>query len=125
MTAIANLYPYVFCDAEMVEQQIEKGRKLGCKKPLPEKFGYSLIGDKLVPISFDERVADQLLGLDYPYGYVLSKEDIFNSDFLDSLDVNEHAVLMPVLLELVARGEFPVDLLAPRVHDYEWENEAE
>lgn len=125
MTAITSLYPYVFCDAEMVEQQIEKGRKLGCKTPMPEQFGYSLIGDKLVPISFEQRVADQLLGLDFPYGRVLSQEDIFTEDFLARLDANEHEVLMPVLLELVARGEFPVDLLAPRVHDYEWENEAE
>lgn len=125
MTIAAHIYPTTFCDAETVAKQIKNAlKKDGCTPILPGQFGYFLIDDKIVPLTLKDRAANQLLGLEFPYGRILGKEDIFSEDFLARLDANEHAVLMPVVLELIAQGDFPLDLMVPLVNDYEWENEA-
>lgn len=75
-----------------------------------ERTGYTLIGDSLVPESFIERVLHQMGSTFYSYGTVLKKESMFLEYFLDSLTADEHEVLMPVALELMARGQFPLHL---------------
>lgn len=117
-------YPSAMCEPSFVAEMRAEGDANGHVTPEPEQCGYSLINGKLVPMTFKGRVADQLLGFQFPYGYVLGKEEIFNEDFLARLDANEHDILMPVVLELIALGDFPLNLWAPRVHDYDWENEA-
>jgi hypothetical protein len=75
-----------------------------------ERTGYTLIGDSLVPESFIERVLWQMGSTYYTYGTVLKKEHMFLQYFLDSLTTDELEVLMPVAMELMARGKFPLDL---------------
>jgi hypothetical protein len=74
------------------------------------RTGYTLIGDALVPESFIERVLRQMGRTYCIYGTVLKKERVFLEDFLESLTPEEHEVLMPVALELMARGQFPLHL---------------
>jgi hypothetical protein len=125
MTTISTPFPTAMCEASFVAEMRSEGDANGHVTPEPGQCGYSLMNGKLVPMTFKDRVADQLMGANIDYGYVLGKEDIFDADFLARLDVNEHDVLMLVVLELVALGEFPLNLWAPRVHDYEWESTAE
>lgn len=75
-----------------------------------EHTGYTLIGNALVPESFIERVLAQTDSTYYEYGTVLNKESMFLEYFLESLTPEEHEVLMPVALELMARGQFPLHL---------------
>ena len=75
-----------------------------------ERTGYMLIGDALVPESFIERVLYQMGSTYYPYGTVLKENDLFLEYFLDSLTPEEHEVLMPVVLEIMTRGKFPLHI---------------
>jgi hypothetical protein len=43
---------------------------------------------------------------DYRCNYKVT--DIFSGEFLDSLNADERELLMPVVLQLIARGDFPL-----------------
>lgn len=111
-TLATNLYASVLCEASMVEDTTETGNSNGFRTPPPEHCGYSLINDHLVPEIFIQRVIDHVDGRAFEYDCTLGKEDIFSAEFLATLDVQEHAVLMLVLLEVIARGDFEVNLWA-------------
>lgn len=124
MEKITAPFPAAMCEPSFVAEMRSQGDANGHVTPEAEDCGFILIGEKIVPMTFIRRVADQFLGLQFDYGVVLDKTEIFAEDFLARLDANEHEVLMSVVLEVIALGEFPVDLCAPRVHDFDWENEA-
>lgn len=124
MTASTNLFPSTLCDAAMVAEMTEQGSNWGYMTPPPEHCGYSLINNQLVPEIFIQRVVEHIEGCDFQYGYVLSKEDIFDAEFLSSLDAQEHEILMPVVLETIARGDFQLNLWAALVQDDECEDVA-
>lgn len=111
-TLATNLYPSVLCEASMVEDTTETGNSNGYRTPPPEHCGYSLINDHLVPEIFIQRVVDHIAGTVFEYDCTLSKEVIFSAEFLASLDECENAVLMLVLLEVIARDDFEVNLWA-------------
>lgn len=103
--------PYVstLCEAANVAYMREVGDANGYLTPLAEHCGYTLIDGKLVPETFIQRVIGHISTSNFDYGVVLTKEDIFEADFLESLDAVEHSILMPVVLQLVARDDFPLN----------------
>ena len=105
MNTTPHPYPQTLCDKEMVEFFTCEGNNNGYKTPLPEHCGYTLINDCLIPETFIQLVRSEARKIDLQYGYVLRRESIFEQEFLDSLDELELAVLMPVVLQLVARDE--------------------
>lgn len=124
MTASTNLFPSTPCETSYIEYMREEGDRSGYKTPLLEHCGYSLIANQLVPEIFIQRVIEQMHGGNYEYGLVLSKDDIFDSEFLSGLDAQEHEVLMLVVLEAVARGDFEMHLWTDPAADEECEDEA-
>ncbi len=74
----------------------------------PYHSGFTLIGDALVPESFFYSVIYQIGSTYFKYGKVLKMKDMFFPEFLDSLTADEREVLMPVVLQLMARGDFPL-----------------
>lgn len=108
MTVAKKPFPSTRCEArDFRTPELQYGNLSDANQ---ERIGYTLVGDALVPESFIERVLHQMGPTYYTYGTVLKKEDMFLEYFLDSLTANEHEVLMPVALELMARGQFPLHL---------------
>jgi len=99
-------------DASLVEAMTEEGNNNGYDTPPKEYCGYALIDGRLVPETFIQLVATELQDCVFDYGFVLAEEDIFDQEFVDTLDEMEYAVLMPVVLQLIARDQFPVNLWA-------------
>lgn len=119
MNTSTHPFPSTLCDRSMVHQDTEQGISDGDKTPLPEHCGYTLINDCLVPETFIQRVIEQLEKGLYEYGCILSKEHLFESEFLASLERAELAVLMPVVLQLVARNKLLLNLWAACPENYE------
>jgi len=111
-TNMTNLFPTTLCNASLVEEMTEAGLANGYVTPEREHCGYALINDRLVPETFIQRVMAEFDECVFDYGVVLSKEHLFDAEFLESLDEFEHQVLMPVVLLLVARDKFPLNLWA-------------
>nr|WP_315491064.1 hypothetical protein [uncultured Rhodoferax sp.] len=118
-TLATNLYPSTLCDASMVAAMTEDGENIGYMTPPLEHCGYILINNRLVPEAFIQRVIEQLAGRQFQYGCVLSEADVFDAEFLASLDEQEQSVLMFVVLEIVARGDFELNLWAAYEQDLE------
>lgn len=76
--------------------------------------GYALIDGQLVPETFIKRVKKELEDSQFEYGYILGVDDVFSEEFLESLDDDERGLLMHVVLLLVSRGEFPLNLWAAK-----------
>lgn len=108
MTATNKPYPSTRCKA--IDYRTAEAGLQCIADDEKERTGYTLIGDALVPESFIERVLWQMSATYYPYGAVLKKEDMFLECFLESLTTAEREVLIPVALELMARGQFPLHL---------------
>lgn len=104
-------YPSSMCYDSLVHQITDEERADGTYSLPQELCGYTLINGNLVPETFIQHVADQMDGVVFEYGYVLSEAKIFKNEFLDSLDELERSVLMQVVLQLMARDEFPVNLI--------------
>lgn len=102
-----NPFPSARCEARDIQTE---GKAVEFGYVEREHTGFTLIQDALVPESFIERVLYQMGSTYYSYGTVLKKEDMFFEKFLDSLTPAEHEVLMSVVLELMARGEFPLNI---------------
>jgi hypothetical protein len=92
---------------------------------MPEHCGYTLIDNLLVPETFIQRVISAIENCEFQYGTVLSKECLFDKEFLFSLDEREEVVLMPVVLQLVASGKFPLNLSSACDQDDESESESD
>lgn len=112
MNKFTNLYPCSRYTAEHIEFIAKKAAANGYQNNLPELSGYVAVDKFLVPFSFVERVAKELNGMQYEYGQVLSETFIFENEFLRTLDADEHEVLLPCVLMLIARGDFDVQLFA-------------
>lgn len=102
--------PSVGCNAAYVASMAVQAQDNGYEPALDENSGYFLINGNLVPESFVTRVADQLGDSTFDYGGVLSEADLFGDDFLAHLDATERATLMPVVMHLIARGDFPFNV---------------
>ena len=100
------------CEASFVKDEIQDAIADGYKMPPFELCGYTLIDGHLVPETFIQLVIDQLDGEVVEFGPVLSRTHIFTKEFLNSLNEADHAVLMGVVLQLVARGQVPLCLAA-------------
>lgn len=104
MTTTTAPYPHARC-----EMRDMTGYNLQVTHT-PNHCGFTLIGDDLVPESFIQRVIYEHASTCFKYGEVLRMKDIFLPEFLDTLTVDECQVLMPVVLQLIARGDFPLHL---------------
>jgi hypothetical protein len=105
-----NPFPSTMLDEDFVVEMTEEGNINNCYTPPREYCGYTLICGQLVPETFIQAVAEQIEDDIFDYGDVLGEEDIFKQEFLDALDKKSRAVLMPVVLQLVARDKFPLNL---------------
>lgn len=117
MTVSTKLFPSVLIDAANVEYMREEGAANGFLTPLAEHCGYTLIQDLLVPETFIQHVMAELSQGNFDYGFVLGKADLFEKEFLDSLDEFEQLILMPVVLQIIARDKFPLNLWAALAQD--------
>jgi hypothetical protein len=124
MTASTKLFPSTPCETSYIDYMREEGDTNGYMTPPLEHCGYSVIANHLVPEIFIQRVIEQMHGGNYEYGLVLSKDDIFGVEFLSSLGAQEHEVLMLVVLEAVARGDFEMHLWTNPTAEDECEDEA-
>ncbi|SFC17591.1 hypothetical protein SAMN05216344_110124 [Polaromonas sp. OV174] len=111
MTTITNLFPSTKCNAGYIEMMAETAAADGYKKIVPEKFGYVLVNKRLVPYTFLERMKNDIDGIGFEYGSVLSEAVIFSDQFLCSLCPDEREVLMPCLLILIERGDIDLNVL--------------
>ncbi len=105
-----TLFPSVGCNPAYVASMAEQARENGYEPALDKDSGYLLINGTLVPESLAAKVADQLTGFTFDYGVVLNEGDLFGDDFLTTLEATERAVLMPVVMHLIARGDFPFNV---------------
>lgn len=110
MGTFTNLYLSTGCDAAYVAAMAVEARDNGYEPALDKNSGYLLINGNLVPESFAANVADKLAGFTFDYGVVLNEADLFAPEFLESLDALERGVLMPVVMHLIARGDFPFNV---------------
>lgn len=111
MTTITNLFPSTRCNAEYIGLMAELAAADGYKKIVPEKYGYVLVGKRLVPYTFLERMKNDIDGIGFEYGSVLSEATTFSDQFLCSLRPDEREVLMPCLLILIERGDMDLNVL--------------
>lgn len=110
MDTFSNLYSSTGCNADYVASMAAQARDNGYEPALDINSGYLLINGNLVPESFAANVADKLAGFTFDYGFVLNEADLFAPEFLESLDALERGVLMPVVMHLIARGDFPFQI---------------
>lgn len=109
MKNISVLFTSTGCNAAYVEIMAKQAAANGHKEIAPEKCGYTLIGTHLVPETLLEQVKAELADTMFDYGFVLSEATIFSAEFLASLDQESRAVLMPAVLVLIERGDFPLN----------------
>ena len=107
-----SAYLWTPLSSAMVEEMTAEGIANGFETPPAELCAFTLIDNRLVPETFIERVKGNLANQNFDYGCVLSESCIFDAEFLDALDENERAVLMSVVLLLVSRDAFPLNLWA-------------
>lgn len=115
-TLQVNILFTPFHSAQITRKHVKamtcEGLESGYKTPSYEHCGYTLIDGILVPETFFQRVIAELEGCTFEYSAVLTKAIIFERDFLESLDEYEDAVLMSVVLQLISRDKFPLNLWA-------------
>jgi hypothetical protein len=69
-----------------------------------DAYGFILISNQLVPYSFLERLFDEMMDCNYEYGEVVAIEELFSSDFFESLTENEQEILGPCVLIIFENG---------------------
>ena len=111
MSTITNLFPSTRCNAQYIDMMAEVAAADGYKEIVPEKYGYVLVGKRLVPYTFLERMRNDIDGMGFEYGSVLSEAATFSDHFLCSLCPDEHEVLMSCLLILIERGDIHLIVL--------------
>ncbi len=109
--ALSNMFPsthyehaFYLANKSAAIQAGNEPRGIACN------FGYILIGDLLVPLSFVETVKEALCGFVFQNDFVLSAGDMFEKSFLNALDAYEWQVLMPVALILIEQGNVETNL---------------
>ena len=110
MKTITNLFPSTRCNAQYIDEMAEIAAADGYKKIVPEKYGYVLVGKRLVPYTFLERMRNDIDGIGFEYGSVLSEAASFSDHFLCSLCPDEREVLMSCLLILIERGDINLNV---------------
>ena len=103
-------FPSVLVDANYVQMMADEGDANGYVTPAPEDVRYTLIANCLVPEPFIQFVKEELEDCVFGYGWVLSPEYLFDAEFLEMLDPDQNAVLMPTVLLLASRGQLPLNL---------------
>lgn len=113
----ANNVPYISTSLNRayVENLRAEGTANGYKTPDDKLLSYTLMGDSLVPEAFIQKVKSYVDGAMFTFGEVIGIDDIFDPEFLESLNDSERRVLMPVILQLVARGDFGVCIWTERL----------
>lgn len=97
----SKLYKAVSCNENMVTTVDDETVYEG-------PFGFVLIGDRLVPYSFIEMVADDIGESVFPYHAILSARDYVSNDLWDRLDEDERQVLGGVILLLIEHKRITV-----------------
>ncbi len=108
MTKTTTPFPTAMCEASFVNFMRSEGDANGYETPDKSLLRYTLINGEIVSESFMLLVLEDIgvAAFDYRCNYKVT--DIFSSEFLDSLEADEQALLMPVVLQLIARGDFPL-----------------
>ena len=114
MNANTKLFTTVRLNADYVETMAKQAEANGYKAIVPEQCGYVLVATHLVPLTFIERIKAELSDTYFNYGCVLSESALFGDSFLQSLDDDERAVLMPCVLILIERGEVGFNMFEER-----------
>lgn len=107
MNATQKPYPSTKFDPLMVEVLLNDDEAFGTYNVPRTYRGFTLINDHIVPEKFILSVIAELKGHQFEYDLVRSKWDLFSVNFLASLTEIEDNVLMPVVLQIIARNEFP------------------
>lgn len=110
MTSSANPFPSTQCESSFVDAMRTEGDANGYVTPASKLLGYTLVNGILVSETFFQRALADIGASVFNYGPVLSATEIFSAHFLESLDATEKEILMPVVLQLVARGDFPLHI---------------
>jgi hypothetical protein len=110
-SALSNIYPSTHYDYNFYIAKTFEANQAG-KKPRghARNYGYVLIGDLLVPLSFVETIKEAIRGFLFQNDSVLCARDMFETNFLCALDANERKVLMSVVLILIEQGNIDVDM---------------
>ena len=101
-------FPSALCEASYISYMREEGDANGYVTPANSLLGYMLINDVLVSETFAQLVLEDIGVADFDYRCNYKVTDIFSDDFLNSLEADERELLMPVVLQLIARGKFPL-----------------
>lgn len=110
MTASTNPFPSTQLEWSFVDEMRTEGDAHGYVTPATKQLGFTLIHDRMVSETFFQRALADIGESVFDYGPVLSATDIFSAHFLESLDTTEKEILMPVVLQLVSRGDFPLHI---------------
>ena len=105
-----SIFPSALVNPAYVETMAKEAEANGYKAIVPEQCGYVLVATRLVPLTFIERIKAELSDTYFNYGCVLSESALFGDSFLQSLNDDERAVLMPSVLILIERGDLGVNL---------------
>lgn len=110
MKDINSIYPSTVCVGYDFNNRNQE--ELWASVPVipPDEHRFTLIDGILVSAEFINRVHKQWGGISYACVGVLTEEDIFYGDFARKLPPAERKVLMPVVLLLMARGAFPLQV---------------
>ena len=112
MDIFTKLYGSTSCNADYIADMAEEAAANGYKAVLPDKCGYILVAQRLVPWTFLSRLQGELDGHQFEYGAVLSETTVFRAGFMQSLTADERDVLMPCVLVLIERGDFGLNFFA-------------
>ena len=96
-------YPSTICKPDFVKEMQTERIDNGYELDAPEYCGYTLIANYLVHETFIQRVIDEIELCKFEAGFIFDKEYLFSSEFLESLDDQEEAVLMDLALLLLKR----------------------
>ena len=109
MINCVNEYPSTYCDGYDFRCKQTESVKDDFPDLVSGRCRFTLIGDALVPDNFIQKVREACWGSCYhSYGRIMTEQDIFPDFFLEELNPHERQVLMPVVLMLLSRHEFPL-----------------
>ena len=104
----SELYKSATCNAATLAELVDDIPEQAAPMAAYGAVGYYAIDGHLVPYSFIDRLADHLVDFVFDYDVVLSPREMVGDEFWEDLDQAEREILVPCLLLLVERGQFPV-----------------
>ena len=109
-SVLSKIFPSTHYDRDFYFAALSEAIQEG-KSPLAPSwtYGYMLIGELLVPLSFVETVKEAIRGFVFENSLLLGAGDMFDKSFLNSLDAYEQRVLMSVVLVLIEQGNVDVN----------------